>query len=261
MTLRSLNRVLVFLLAFLSFSPFSYARGGDSFYLKALNFLKLMYVPEVGLLREYWGSKRCWLYNDNFLAYKVLSRYNDYTDIASGIKGIFEKYNLSLDGNGRLEVLFGIPIDSPPKAGEHLYLDYKDGYSIFIEKPSSALKDWEEYGDLLLYEVINRFNKGEPYDVLWNRAKSMFDGFGLKDKVMLGTSKYETYKLGLFLFTANLLDDNSLDNKRIIDILSRLQDEDGGFITHYDTNFTWLGFSNVETTCFVLLALERKVKE
>ena len=250
------RRILVFLIS-MFLSPLSYARGDDLPYLRALNFLAARYVPEVGLLKEHRGSERCWLYNDNFLAYKILLKHSGYSGVVLSIEDTFRKYNISLDGNGRLEVLFGHPPNSLPRAGEHMFIEYRNEYSIFTERPGKILSDWHEYGDLLLYEVIERFITGESYHTLWNKAKSMFDGLGIKDKVAIETHKYETYKLALFLLTSNLLEDNSGEKKEIIDILFRLQDDDGGFITHYDDKFSRLGFSNVETTCFVILAGER----
>ncbi|MGC8717183.1 MAG: hypothetical protein ACP5RW_04215 [bacterium] len=223
---------------------------------KALQFLTFMYEPKVGLLREYWGAKRYWIYNDNYLAYKILSKYKEYSAITSGIEESIKDYKASLDGNGRLEVLFGKNTPFPPKVGKAFYLDYRDGYEIFTEYAENPPSDWEQYGDLLLYGVIDRFKaKDNIYKELWKKAKGMFDGFGINDKVFKETSKYETYKLAFFLFVANILEDKSVDREKILNILSRLQDDDGGFITHYDMNFSWLGFSNVETTCFVILAL------
>jgi len=215
-----------------------------------------MYEPKVGLLREYWGAKRCWIYNDNYLAYKILSKYKEYSTITMEIEESIKSYKVSLEGNGRLEVLFGKQIPFPPKVGKANYLDYKNGYEIFTEYAENPPSDWEEYGDLLLYGVIDRFRaKDDVYKELWKKAKGMFDGFGINDKVFKETSKYETYKLAFFLFTANILEDNTVEKEKILDILSRLQDDDGGIVTHYDMNFSWLGFSNVETTCFIILAL------
>lgn len=82
------RRILVFLI-FMFLSPLSYARGGDLPYLKALNFLEAMYVPEVGLLKELRGSKRCWLYNNNFLAYKTLLKHSGYSGIVLSIEDTF----------------------------------------------------------------------------------------------------------------------------------------------------------------------------
>jgi len=253
-----MRKVLTIALILLLFSPPSIVKGGEiSFISKAYSFLKLMYVPEIGLLREYWGSKKCWLYNDNYLAYKVLSRQKEYLELIKNIERTFDSYKVSLEGNGRLEILFGQTIDFPPKVGEAVYLDYKDGFSIFTEETRIPPLEWDKYGDLLLYGVIDEFRKGhKDYQSLWVKAKDMFDGFGIRDEVAISTGKYETYKLALFLFTGNLLRDNSIDRERILYVLSKLQDEDGGFITHYDKNLNWLGFSNVETTCFVILALE-----
>lgn len=253
-----MKRFLAFVLVFLLLSPPSYTKGGEvSFILNAYSFLKSMYAPEIGLLREYWGNKRCWLYNDNYLAYKVLSRYKEYSEIVTKIEENFRNYNISLEGNGRMEVLFDKIIDFPPKVGEGIFLEYRNGYNVFTEIAKSPPLDWENYGDLLLYGVINKFKENDKdYQALWIKAKGMFDGFGINDKIAKDTNKYETYKLALFLFTANLLKDNSIDREKIVNILFNLQDGDGGFITHYDKNFNWLGFSNVETTCFVILALE-----
>ncbi|MBC7320186.1 hypothetical protein H5T89_06045 [bacterium] len=253
-----MKKVLILALIFFLFSPPATIRGGEiAFISKAYSFLKAMYVPEIGLLREYWGSKRCWLYNDNYLAYKILSRQKEYLELTRNIERVFDNYKVSLEGNGRLEVLFDQIIEFPPKVGESFYLDYRDGFSIFTENAKMSPLDWDEYGDLLLYGTIDESRKGnKDYQSLWIRAKDMFDGFGIRDRVAIATGKYETYKLALFLFTANLLKDDSIDREKIIGILSKLQDEDGGFVTHYDKNSNWLGFSNVETTCFVILALE-----
>ena len=253
-----MKKFLILFLVFLLFSPpFSAVGGENPSTLRAYSFLKVMYIPEIGLLREHWGDKRCWLYNDNYLAYKILSGHKEYQEITSNIEKVFKYYNISLQGNGRIEILFNESIDSSTKVGEAIYLEYKNGYHIFTEISKSPPLDWDKYGDLVLYKVIESFRKNdENYIVLWSKAKDMFDGFGIRDKITKNTNKYETYKLALFLFTANILKDDSINKEVIIEILSKLQDEDGGFITHYDKSFNWLGFSNVETTCFVILALE-----
>ncbi|MCX7796494.1 MAG: hypothetical protein N2380_08240 [bacterium] len=167
-----MKKILVFVLAFLLLSPPFYAKGGEiPFILRVYSFLKMMYIPDIGLLREYWGSKRCWLYNDNYLAYKVLSRHKGYSEIVAEIEENFKIYNVSLTGNGRMEILFDQIIDFPPRIGEIVFLQYKNGYNIFTEISKSPPLDYENYGDLLLYGIISKFKKGdEYYKSLWNKA-------------------------------------------------------------------------------------------
>jgi prenyltransferase beta subunit len=81
----------------------------------------------------------------------------------------------------------------------------------------------------------------------------MFNGTGFKDKAFSET--YETYNLALAIYAARKVNLELENRDEILKILLKLQDENGGFHTHYDENLNPSGDTNTETTSFALLAL------
>jgi len=137
----------------------------------------------------------------------------------------------------------------------------KEGsFMVMSEVRHMQIRDWEEYADLLLFDVINKYYQGDPeYAQLWEKAYRMFDGKGMVDKsfndtfLKTGHRKYETYKLALFILASKIIDRPIPENCSHI-LWSMQNRSNGGITTHYlpdltpDPNAT----QNIETTCLAI---------
>ena len=85
---------------------------------------------------------------------------------------------------------------------------------------------------------------------------ALWDGTGFRDRVTEATNHYATYKLAVALLAGAALDKPLPTESAIVERLSRLQRDDGGWITDYQPDGTPRGQANVETTSLVILALE-----
>jgi len=105
------------------------AYNQDNVVRKALSFILSLltnYEDDKWLVKEHGKASTYWIYNDNVLAYQILSHYGNelknqtMIEAAEKIrKTIEEKYNISIPkGNGRIEVLFkDKTISYPPYSG------------------------------------------------------------------------------------------------------------------------------------------------
>lgn len=105
----------------------------------ALNFVEAQlhnYADDKWLCSEFPRSYRYWIYNDNYLAYKILEYFNR-NESAGKIKTTIESYGISLEGNDRLEVLFNQTIPFPPYTGTGMnFSPIIDSYQNVIANPS-----------------------------------------------------------------------------------------------------------------------------
>ena len=234
---------------------------------KALDFVEAQlhnYIDDKWLCREFPNSSSYWIYNDNYLAYKILEYFNR-SESASKIKTTIESYGISLEGNGRLEVLVNCTIPFPPYTGTGMiiHIEVLKRFTVRNDQKHLQIQDWEEYADLLLFGVIDRYYRGNStYKGLWNKAYKMFDGKGMADKVFNETKKYETYKLALFVITSRIINNHTMATNCALNIVWKMQDEsNGGVTTHYlpdltpDPNST----QNIETTCLAIYSTVPKV--
>ena len=237
---------------------------------KALDFVEAQlnnYDDDKWLCREFPNSSSYWIYNDNYLAYKILEYFNR-SESASKIKTTIESYSISLEGNERLEVLFNRTIPFPPYTGTGMnfspIIDSSSNgekFTVRNDEKHLQIPNWEEYADLLLFGVIDRYYRGNStFKGLWNKACKMFDGKGLVDEAFNGT--YETYKLALFVIASRIINNQTIATNCALGIIWKMQDEsNGGVTTHYlpdltsDPNAT----QNIETTCLAIYSTLPKV--
>jgi len=119
------------------------------------------------------------------------------------------------------------------------------------------LPDWQDYADLLLFGVLDRYwRNNSSYIDLWNNATRMFNGTGFIDKAFNTTGKFDTYKLALFIITAKIINETQSIPQNYTQIFGKLQRPNGGVVTHYLENFTpdANATENIETTCLVIYA-------
>jgi hypothetical protein len=144
-----------------------------------------------------------------------------------------------------------------------LYADYfavKEimDFGTFIVRHDGAymqIQDWQDYADLLLFGVLDRYwRNNASYMDYWNKATKMFNGTGFIDKAFNNTGKFETYKLALFIITANIINQTQSIPQNYTQIFGNLQSPNGGVVTHYLEDFAPDpdATENVETTCLVI---------
>lgn len=217
------------------------------------------YDPDLGLFYESPNAapSTYYLYNDAFVASLAL-----------------EDFERDLPPLGVYQVLAGntVPRDYFAYGWtqvdlERVDLEWDGERAIRSERldPTVYLPDWKEYADRLLLSSINYANLGdlEQATELFGLAAEMYDGTGLKDKVAWANDEYATYKLALYIITANHLALDRPELQKMAGTLLSLQEADpesnryGGIYTEYDSNLSPLAHTdtNTETTALCLIAL------
>ena len=221
-----------------------------------LDYLISQINTEIWLLREApeVAPNIYWITNDNSLAGYVFYLYG-YTDISKNIQNSIQEYG-SINNNF-IEVVYGKVIDFPPSIAEPVLVNSINQVEVWNELHGSGpvFEDWQEYANLSFMGALN-YNSLGDFDLARDQVRQtmlMFDGKGFHDKSFNGN--YETYKLALALFSAKTIGVELDNSKELTELLIKMQDENGGFHTHYDENLEPVGDTNTETTAFALLAL------
>lgn len=214
--------------------------------------------------------KTIWIKNDNQLVAKVCG----FPSVEWILKHIYSEY---LRIGAPMEVLiYEEPLIPPYNATVSIVLNEQLNYTIMTEIVTDrVMEDWDEYADLLAYGALSYHYLGD-----WEKAQQyflkmykMWDGVGLVDKAFTG--EYQTYKTALFVITCRELGLGELwvyyDARKI---LQKCYRDGGGFYTGYDATHKTKLFNkyiiktirisegvdvNTETTCLVIMALERGV--
>lgn len=215
-------------------------------------FLAKLFDREMELLPEYSGSKTYWLYHDNYLAAKILAV------AAPETSKVIEKRirSFGVSRSGKIEIVFGESMDALPFKEYELVEVARIGENVVRTErvTDRALAGWEEYSDLLLLASIAE-TREDASGAYFDRAVRMWDGVGLKDRVVAKSGIYATYKLGLLLLACRRLRRPLPFASAAEEILLSLQSKEGGWITDYTADREPRGFANVETTCLVMLGL------
>jgi hypothetical protein len=161
--------------------------------------------------------------------------------------------------SGKIEILFGEA--KHPLPFRHFRLDEVRHIGDKVVKTEvvteQVMTGWEEYADLLLLAAV-ALAESEPSkaeDCL-QKALQMWDGRGLKDRVVTKNNRYATYKLALALLASSKLGLRPPAHEAILERLLAQQNTEGGWITDYDTSGKPRGRANVETTSMAILALD-----
>jgi len=88
----------------------------------------------------------------------------------------------------------------------------------------------------------------------FSKAVAMWDGMGIYDKATRVDGLYETYKLGLLLYTSKVLNYKLPFEHQLIERVWRQQATNGGIITRYKPDGEPFGDTNTETTAIVVIA-------
>ncbi|MGQ9676095.1 MAG: hypothetical protein ACUVX1_10575 [Chloroflexota bacterium] len=233
---------------------------------RGIDYVLAQYDPETGLLRESpnWFPNRYWVFNDNAIAAHVLEELGEQ-DMADALYTSLQTYGYQT--NNRQEVLWGVPVDWPPRYERRFRLSTIGSKEVWMELCDSEWRYdecwndpsrtcWRDYTNLAMLGALNELSKGNEQAArqIYDQALQAFDGLGFKDKAFDGG--YETYKLALALHTGSRLE--ALTPTMADNLAQRLlsqQASTGGFFTHYMEDGTSFGDTDTETTSLALLAL------
>ncbi len=233
------------------------AAGLDRQIAAGRSFLTNLFDPALDLLPEYQGARVYWLYHDNYLAAKVLE--SPRPDLARRIHAAIARHGVTR--SGKIEILFGDPRGRLPFRNFILTNVVEvSGRTIRTEiTGNQPLTGWEAYADLLLLASIAQAQSA-PAEARrhFDAALALWDGPGFNDPATRHSGRYAAYKLALALIAAQRLGTPLPMRAAALERLGQLQSPAGGWITDYTASAEPRGVANVETTCMVLLALERE---
>jgi hypothetical protein len=225
---------------------------------RAVDYLLASYKPEVGLIPETPGSSTYWLYSDNFLAEQALLQYgqpnsNAFT-IGQNISRTLERDSALTGAQNQYAMALG---DGPSQfhSAENYNVSSSDGAQIRTTlNNGTGYLSVNQYADIaFLTAVCLRTSTSQAlrdYEI----GQKMYDGFGLKDLPYNQTGQYQTFKLALYVYASEAL--NQSVNQSALSTLIRMQAPNGGFYTGYGPNYSTMGTStNAETTSLAVLAL------
>ncbi len=217
-------------------------------------FLISLFDPGLDLLPEFRGSKTYWLFHDNYLAAHILDEAKP--ELSRQIRAALAKFGVT--NSGKIEIVFNEALQPLPfRTYQLTNVVIVDGKTIRTEAvTTNLLKGWEQYADLLLLASIAQA-RAERDEARRNfeRAASLWDGHGFKDRAASAMGIYSTYKLALYLIAADRLGVKPANGPAVLSRLLAMQAPEGGWITDYKEDRP-LGLANVETTCLAILAIQ-----
>jgi hypothetical protein len=242
---------------------------------KAVSYLCSGYNPELRLVYESPDlPSRYYLVSDNLWVMFALQlrRPEIASQIESKLKSECATHGLPCNSEG-------LPISYAHEAviGESISIPFRTShdpdYTVEVVSQgiimrsaydgNNTIGDWQQYADLLCYAALSRYNEGNITAArgFFEIAEGMWHEKGIADKPFSEPSsptyhEYQTYKLGLLLYTSNVLGRHLDFAGELLNRLWLQQDEDGGFITGYNINGDSVGYTNSETTSIVLISLE-----
>ncbi len=165
---------------------------------KALAFIKSMYDPSVGMLREAPGFDRYWLWSDQLLGVLILKAVD--TDLAAKIETKMLSYKIpmknlwaTLDPKYRENFSAGGTKEIKVSGTSNIWYSDYNGSNI----PCTS------HADVAFLTAIHLHYSGDKSGALscYNAGKSMWDGRGMKDRGQI-TGDYAVYKVALGLFSS-----------------------------------------------------------
>ncbi len=214
---------------------------------KALNFIKSMYDPSDGMVKECPSCTKKWLWSDQLVAQIALKHIDP--EMANAIESKMNSFN--------------IPMRNPWAT---LDPDYRDKFSVggTTERQVGSSNVWysdysgsdlscTRYADVAFIKAIHLFYTGNNAGAkaCYDAGKAMWDGLGMKDAGQI-TGEYAVYKTALGLLAQKITGFSSIGIPA--DYFDRFQAGNGGVTTDL-TGGQPQGSQNVETTFAVLAAL------
>jgi micrococcal nuclease len=221
---------------------------------KALAFIKSMYNPSVGMLREAPGFDRYWLWSDQLLGQLILKAVDPA--LAAKIETKMLSYKIPMKN-------LWATLD--PKYREN----FSAGGTKEIKVSGTSNIWYSDYGgndipctshaDVAFLTAIHLHYSGDKNGALscYNAGKSMWDGNGMKDRGQI-TGDYAVYKVALGLLAEKIL--NAPPIGIAGNYFDKFQASNGGITTDL-TGGVPKGSQNIETTFAVLVALNPSLLE
>jgi hypothetical protein len=225
-----------------------------------VDYLLKRYNPHLGLIPETPGSCVYWLYSDNFLAAKALMQYgqDNSTILAIGqnISATVQRDSAQIGTDNQYATSFGGGPCQIHNASNY-NVSSSDGAQIktTLNNGTGYLSE-KQYADVAFLTAICLYDQGNDsgamsaYGIGW----SMFDGVGFRDLPYNQTGQYQTFKVALYVYASDIL--KQPVNETALTTLLRMQAENGGFYTGYNSSFSPdRTLTNTETTSLAILAL------
>jgi len=233
--------------------------------LRATAFLASTYDSKVGLISETPHLDNFWLYSDNNLAVLALQKAGSSNStlvaIANNISRTIEGYSKTLGSVENQYMILGGDWDaSCVIQGSSNYGVTKirnSSVMVRLTNESDTLLE-SDYADTAFLKAVCLQNHGDHNGALaeLNQGWRFFDGTGFRDRAYNESQPplYQTYKLALYVYASKLLSEPV--DKSALGTLLRMQAQNGGFYSGYDSSFSHEGTdTNTETTSLAVLAL------
>jgi hypothetical protein len=246
---------------------------------EAVGFLLSQFNATLGLCREAPNAapNTYWLVSDNLWALKALTLANESglsnaamaetcaETINASLHKLAAHYHLPTDSKGlpisyAHEAVIG-DVAPPPYHTTTTCILYENDYVLKTAVLNgTAMPDWTNYTDLLLYAALSYHWQGNDSAAItyYSDASKMWNNtaVGFQDQVANITGLYDAYKLALFLYTSKVLGENPPFEPELVErIYAQQRESDGGIVTDYYANGTTIGDANTETTAIAIIAL------
>lgn len=227
---------------------------------EACRYLRTLFNPALGLIRETNGSQTYHVASDNLLAQKALESCD--TSMAASIRTSIAQC-CGNGHNGMHEALLGEAITIPIPTAKIKTIANTSSYIIQweVHNGTGTLSPFD-YADVASYsglEMMRRGNQTGTSEMVEN-LNIMFDGQGMVDEPYqngppgeLGI--YQIYKLALYI---HLQARQNRVQPGLVERLLRMQGTGGGLHTGYDHAGTYAGtLANAETTSIAIIILNQ----
>jgi hypothetical protein len=238
---------------------------------RAVSYLAERYNPELGLIPDaqgpggfeyngkFWTFDKVYHLADNRLASMALEPYDPELSraIAGRVRELYPD-----DPDGKANVVEGKPLTQEVWTVEGKVVEEGDDYIIFRGEPTKfTLWPLGGYLDVLtMYSLFAWMNgQDECARALLNAGKRMWDGYGLVDGPGKGARQYAVYKMALFLFALQVVQEPFEHFGQVeMDMWQAQDDTSGGIITGLTYDGRALVGPNTETTSLVILAYDHE---
>jgi hypothetical protein len=226
----------------------------------AYHYITSQYNHSLGLVRENEHIEKYWLWSDNELAALVLRDYAPA--VSENITNSVVEY---VDGYTEFRSAYGTILGKDPSFQAPINKNITDKIW-FTDFAGDSELQCADYADIAFLKAIHYYKIGDyrRSNECYQAGSEMFDGAGFRDGAYAADgNRYSTYKVALWQIANDLTRRGDPDvAEQTREILGKMQDrKTGGVYTHYTSNLTPDGQTNVETTSLAILALDSSLLE
>lgn len=155
-------------------------------------------------------------------------------------------------------VLFGEDIPDVIGVSVPTVLVNSSGLIIAYDKHTGSPIVWQNFADMICYRALDEFrfgNQNKACDIL-RSALSMWNGLGFYDDASRNDGFYANFKIGLFLYVADILYfglKSDIRSQMVNRMWSMQNNSTGGIVSLADLDGNPIGSCNCEVTSFTLL--------